>query len=162
MAPWLLRAVVLVPVHAGTSVGVELLARSRPEQGSWLRLAALALLVLVALVWGTRDGARADRTEDDLPARWLKAGLATGPVAAFAAWLVRTLAVDATGLESLWGQLTGGAAFTALLVLVPAVVGVALGRWLVATPGRSRLRRRDRGQSSTEPVEDGASRAMAE
>lgn len=162
VSPWLLRAVVLVPVHAGTSVGVGLLAAANPEQGSWMRLVALGLLVGVALVWGAWDGAHEARAADDLSARWLKAGLAAGPVAAVAAWLVRALAVDATGLESLWGQLTGGASFTALLVLVPAVVGVALGRWLVASPRAPRTRRRDRAQSSTDPVDEGASRAMAE
>ncbi|GAB2927074.1 hypothetical protein GCM10027047_24930 [Rhodococcus aerolatus] len=162
VSPWLLRAVVLAPVHAAVSVGVGLLAAEHPEQGSWLRLVALGLLLAVALVWGTWDGTREARATDDLSARWLKAGLAAGPVAAFAAWLVRVLAVDATGLESLWGQLTGGASFTALMVLVPAVVGVVLGRWLVASPRAPRAPRRGRRQSSTDPVDEGASRAMAE
>jgi hypothetical protein len=54
------------------------------------------------------------------------------------AWLVRGVSmavvlgqgvfVDDTGVESLGAAITGGAAFTALLVLVPAGIGLALGR----------------------------------
>jgi hypothetical protein len=42
----------------------------------------------------------------------------------------KSIFVDQTGVADLGAALTGGAAFTALLVLVPAGVGMLAGRWI--------------------------------
>lgn len=151
--PWLLRALVMVPLHAAVAIGVEVAAVRWPEEGGWLRVVALVVLVVAALVWGTWDGTRAARSWDDPAARWLKAGLLTGPVAGLVVLLVRAGLLDATGMESASAALTGGAAFTALLVLLPAVVGLLLGRWLVAPPKARRAGADDAGPDE-EPGDD--------
>jgi hypothetical protein len=50
----------------------------------------------------------------------------------------KSVFVDQTGVAELGGALTGGAAFTALLVLIPAAIGLAAGRWItVPRPGQT-------------------------
>jgi hypothetical protein len=42
----------------------------------------------------------------------------------------RSVFVDQTGVSELGSALTGGAAFTALLVFVPAGIGLLAGKWI--------------------------------
>jgi hypothetical protein len=42
----------------------------------------------------------------------------------------KSIFVDQSGVPDLGAAITGGAAFTALLVLVPAGVGMVAGRWI--------------------------------
>ena len=130
MNPWLVRATSLVLLHVLVRTGLELLLRTAPGYEQVLRYGALVLLVLVVLLWAGLDAVREDREDvqrDDLTTRWLKAALLTGPVAGLVGWAVQGLLVDASGSEQLLVELTGGAAFTALLVLAPAAVGIFVG-----------------------------------
>ena len=112
-------------VHAGTQTAVAALAARAPSSGGVLRPVALGVLVAVALVWAAADRwlgrPRAGMT-------WFCAALVAGPVAGALAVLAQSLLVDRTGLEALAGAITAGAAFTALLVMVPAALGLGLGR----------------------------------
>lgn len=114
-------------IHAA---GQTVMAIVRAWEPDWVPIAeaiTLGLLVGVALAWGAADGwLRRDRPATS----WLVAALVTGPVAGLLGVIAQGVLVDATGMAALWPALTGGAAFTALLVLVPAVAGIGAGRRL--------------------------------
>lgn len=127
---WLVRATSLIFLHVLVRTGLELVLRSAPAHAGLLRYGSLVLLVLVALLWGGLDAVREDREDvqrDDLAARWLKTALVVGPLAGLVGWAVQGLLIDASGTEQLLVELTGGAAFTALLVLLPAALGLFVG-----------------------------------
>lgn len=109
---------------------------------TWESLAGLISLVLLVgfmigvTYWGASDGrddASANPDPDrrrDLAMTWLLAGLVAGIVSGAVAWLI-SLFDGALYVGGLLNELTTFAAFTALVVFVPAMGGVVLGRWLV-------------------------------
>jgi uncharacterized membrane protein YfcA len=102
-------------------------------------LISIVLLIIYAVVvffWGLSDG-RADATANpdpdrrgDLAMTWLLAGLFAGVVSGAVAWFI-SLFYSSLYVEALINEVTTFAAFTALLVFLFAIAGVALGRWLV-------------------------------
>lgn len=85
---------------------------------------ALAVLVGAAALWSAVDAWR------DVPDRgraWFVAALVTGVVSGILYVIGRAVFVDQTGVAELGGALTGGAAFSALLVLIPAGLGLFVG-----------------------------------
>lgn len=87
----------------------------------------LGALAGVAAVWGAVDRWR---DVEDAGRAWLIASLIAGWGAAVLAVIGKSVFVDQTGVADLGGALTGGAAFTALLVLIPAAIGLAAGHWI--------------------------------
>ncbi|MGV0645169.1 B-4DMT family transporter [Mycolicibacterium sp. XJ879] len=136
MSKWLLRGL----VFAALMVIVRLLQGAMIN--AWETKAGLISVVLVVLyaiavfVWGVADGradAKANPDPDrrgDLAMTWLLAGLFAGVVSGVVAWFI-SLFYQALYVEALINEVTTFAAFTALLVFVLAIAGVALGRWLV-------------------------------
>ncbi|MGV0717959.1 B-4DMT family transporter [Mycolicibacterium sp. XJ662] len=136
MSKWLLRGL----VFAALMVIVRLLQGAMIN--AWETKAGLISVVLVVLyaiavfVWGVADGradAKANPDPDrrgDLAMTWLLAGLFAGIVSGVVAWFI-SLFYQALYVEALINEVTTFAAFTALLVFVMAIAGVALGRWLV-------------------------------
>jgi hypothetical protein len=61
---------------------------------------------------------------------WLISALVAGWGAGVLGVIGRAIFVDQTGVSELGSALTGGAAFTALLVFVPAGVGLLAGKWI--------------------------------
>ena len=109
---------------------------------AWQTQAGLASLVLLLLfvisvgVWGVLDG-RADAVANpdpdrrqDLAMAWLLAGLLAGVLSGAVAWLI-ALFYNGLYTGGLISELTTFAAFTALAVFLPGVIGVAIGRWRV-------------------------------
>lgn len=109
---------------------------------TWQTQAALASLVLLFLfviavgVWGVLDG-RADAVANpdpdrrqDLAMTWLLAGLVAGVLSGAVSWLI-SLFYNGLYTGGLISELTTFAAFTALAVFLPGVIGVAIGRWQV-------------------------------
>jgi hypothetical protein len=109
---------------------------------AWQTQAGLASLVLLFLfvigvgVWGVLDG-RADAVANpdpdrrqDLAMTWLLAGLLAGVLSGAVAWLI-ALFYNGLYTGGLISELTTFAAFTALAVFLPGIVGVAIGRWRV-------------------------------
>jgi hypothetical protein len=109
---------------------------------AWQTQAGLASLVLLFLfvigvgLWGFLDG-RADAVANpdpdrrqDLAMTWLLAGLLAGVLSGAVSWLIALL-YDGLYTGGLISELTTFAAFTALAVFLPGVVGVAIGRWRV-------------------------------
>ncbi|OBK80209.1 B-4DMT family transporter [Mycobacterium sp. 1164985.4] len=136
MSKWLLRGL----VFAALMVIVRLLQGALIN--AWETKAGLISIVLVVLfavavfIWGLIDGradARANPDPDrrgDLAMIWLLAGLFAGIVSGAVAWFI-SMFYKALYVEALVNELTTFAAFTALVVFLMALAGVALGRWLV-------------------------------
>ena len=136
MSKWLLRGL----VFAALMVIVRLLQGAMIN--AWETQAGLISIVLVVLyavavfIWGLADGradARANPDPDrrgDLAMTWLLAGLFAGIVSGAVAWFI-SLFYKSLYVEALINELTTFAAFTALLVFLFSIAGVALGRFLV-------------------------------
>ncbi|MEU3643667.1 B-4DMT family transporter [Lentzea sp. NPDC034063] len=127
MRPWFVRALWMGLLHGAVQTGVAAVGVRSPEASS-VRPIAIGLLIAAAVIWGAVDTAR------DLDGRgmqWFIAALIAGPFAGALGVIGTALLVDQTGQEALWVALTGGAAFTALLVLAPAGLGMLLGGFLV-------------------------------
>jgi hypothetical protein len=94
------------------------------------------LFVIGVFVWGLFDGradARANPDPDrraDLAMTWLLAGLLAGILSGAVAWLI-ALVYKGLYTGGLINEVTTFAAFTALLVFLPGIIGVAVGRWRV-------------------------------
>ncbi len=140
---WLLRGGVLAVVHAVAETVRADYGVAHPTSRTLFEAIMLGVLVGVAAVWGAVD------TWRDVPERgkvWLIASLIAGWGAAILGIIGKSIFVDQTGVADLGGALTGGAAFTALLVLVPACLGFLAGRW-IRVPGRART-------DDTEPADE--------
>ena len=147
MNSWLLRGLafaagmVIVRLVQGT------LINTYPTKAGLISLVLVVLFGILALVWGLFDG-RADANANpdpdrrrDLAMTWLLAGLVAGVVSGAIAWVI-SLFYKNVYVAGLGGELTTFAAFTALLVFIPAIAAVAIGRWLVDRSRPDEPRRR--------------------
>lgn len=137
---------VLVQVTARTAVSYA--AVSWPTHGPLQRNTGLVVVLAVVLLWSGIDALREDLHDDheDLTVRWLKAGVLAGPVAGLLGWAVQALFIDAVGTSQLAGNIIGGGAFTALLIVVPALFGVMFGHFV--RPDRKAERAETRQRAS--------------
>jgi hypothetical protein len=119
-------------VHGATQTAVAAVAAGHPQEMGTVRPLTVALLVGIALVWGGLDGWL---RRPDAGMNWFYACLIGGVVAGILGVVGQASFVDQTGVSALGSALTAGAAFTALLILLPAGLGVAVGSRL-ETPGR--------------------------
>lgn len=132
MPPWLTRGLVLAVVIAAGAVIVARLTVAMPgnEVLTWI---GVALLGGVSLMWGSIDGWL--RRPDPM-VTWLGAGVFAGVAGAVLYIIGRSVFVDESGTHDLGVQLTSGAAFLALLVIVPAGLGLLVGSQL-DTPAKT-------------------------
>ncbi|WP_024805505.1 B-4DMT family transporter [Nocardia sp. BMG51109] len=138
MTAWVLRATVLGALTVGLRILLGFGMVYWPTQGAWMRILCLIVLIGAVAAWGLLDG-RGDRRANPDPERggadltmiWLKAAVVGGLGAGLAAWLVDFVPKFELGDNGLLFELTAGASFIILLLFVPAMVGVALGRFLV-------------------------------
>lgn len=132
MRPWLLRGCVLAVVYAVVETLLDHVQINHPTVGSVLDPILLALLVGVSGTWGGIDGwlRRPHRGM-----RWFYAGLIGGVLAGILSVIGRAAFVDQTGVWALGSALTGDAAFVALLIMLPAGLGVFVGGRLRPPPG---------------------------
>ncbi|OBJ51280.1 hypothetical protein BST16_19375 [Mycobacterium asiaticum DSM 44297] len=105
-------------------------------QSALISIVLLTLFVIASVLWGLRDG-RADAKSnpdpdrrEDLAMIWLLAGLVAGLVSGLVAWII-ALFYKGIYTGGLLNELTTFAAFTALLVFVFGILGVAVGRWRI-------------------------------
>lgn len=128
-------------VHAAVQVALAAVTVHQPTDLSLVRPIVLALLIGVAALWGALDGWM---RRPEGARTWFIAALVAGPLAGLFSVAGRRLMVDRTGLADLWPAMTGGAAFIALLVLVPAALGLLVGGRMEAAP---EARARSRGKA---------------
>jgi hypothetical protein len=135
---WLIRGAVLAFVLAGADVGLAALA-VHDSNLTVLRSISLGVVAGLAALWAAFDGWK---RADERGRAWVLASI----IAGFGSGLLRVVGkavfVDETGLSSLGSALTGDAAFGALIVLIPAGLGLFVG---------ARLSQRDTAKA--EPVE---------
>jgi len=117
-------------VHAAAETVRADFGVAHPTSRTLFEAITLGVLVGVAAVWGALDRWRG---VGDAGRSWLIASLVAGWGAAVLGVIGKSVFVDQTGVADLGGALTGGAAFTALLVLVPAAIGLGAGNWIRAT-----------------------------
>lgn len=133
MRTWLVRGVGMALVHAVAETVRADFGVHNPTSRTVFEALLLGLLVGVAAVWGALDRWRG---LEDAGRTWLIASLVAGWGAAVLGVIGKSAFVDQTGVAELGGALTGGAAFTALLVLIPAGAGLVAGRWIRSTRTR--------------------------
>lgn len=136
MTTWLTRGLafaagmVLVRLVQGTLVNAS------PTNAGSISLALVLLFGVGAFIWGLIDGMADARATPDPDRRremampWLQAGLVAGAVSGLVTWII-SLFDAAVYVDGPITEVTVFAAFTALVVFVPAVFAVSLGRWLV-------------------------------
>jgi hypothetical protein len=136
MSKWMVRGL----VFAGAMVLLRLIQGAIVN--TWPTMSGLASLLLLLLfaiavgVWGGIDG-RADAENEpdpdrrqDLAMTWLLAGISAGVLSGAVSWII---SLFYTGIYTGGpiNELTTFAAFVALLVFLPAILSVSIGRWLV-------------------------------
>ena len=126
----------MTAAHVVARVILGMIITTAPLQGVLSRNVALVIVLVIALVWSGLDGVvdarRHPIVEDraDLMMRWIITGLVTGVAAGLICFLLEGMGVDGLGSQGLLFDVTSGAAGTALLVIVPATIGIAIGRWI--------------------------------
>ncbi|NIJ11676.1 hypothetical protein FHU38_002020 [Saccharomonospora amisosensis] len=144
MPSWVTRGIVMAVLHAAGTVALAKIAVFQPTEVTFVTIVTLALLVGAAALWSAID---AWLGVDRAPRTWFIAALVAGPVSGVLAVIGRAVFVDQTGVNALGAALTGGAAFTALLVLAPAGLGLLVGARL----GGSRATEADDDRVVQEP-----------
>jgi hypothetical protein len=148
MKSWLLRGLVFAALMVVVRLVQGAMINTWETQAGLISVFLVAIFFVAVLAWGLFDGradARANPDPDrrsDLAMTWLLAGLVAGVLSGAVAWFI-SLFYKGLYVEGLINEVTTFAAFTALLVFIPAIVGVAIARWLVdrkaeksAPPGR--------------------------
>ncbi|OBK26976.1 B-4DMT family transporter [Mycobacterium asiaticum] len=136
MNKWMVRGLVFAAAMVVLRLFQGALINAWQTQSALISIVLLTLFVIASVLWGLRDG-RADANtnpdpdrREDLAMVWLLAGLVAGLVSGLVAWII-ALFYKGIYTGGLLNELTTFAAFTALLVFVFGILGVALGRWLV-------------------------------
>jgi uncharacterized membrane protein YfcA len=157
MSKWLLRGLVFAALMVIVRLFQGALINAWETKAGMISITLVVLYAVIVLIWGYADGrsdARANPDPDrrsDLAMTWLLAGLFAGVVSGLVAWLIG-LFYKNLYVEGLINEVTTFAAFTALLVFLFAIIGVALGRWLVdrKTPEQPRRREGDDDRADTD------------
>ncbi|KUI36132.1 hypothetical protein AU195_04555 [Mycobacterium sp. IS-1496] len=148
MSKWLLRGLVFAALMVIVRLLQGAMINAWETRAATISIVLVSLYALAAFLWGFVDGRQdARRNPDpdrrgDLAMTWLLTGLFAGIVSGFVAWLIGVFYKNLY-VEALLNELTTFAAFTALLTFVLAIIGVALGRWLVDRKAPDEPRRRE-------------------
>jgi hypothetical protein len=154
MTTWLLRGLafaagmVIVRLVQGTLINIY------ETKAGLISIVLVVLFGIASFVWGLLDG-RADANANpdpdrrrDLAMTWLLAGLVAGIVSGLVTWII-SLFYKNVYAEGLISEVTTFAAFTALMVFVPAIAAAAIGRFLVDRKRPEQPRRREDGSEGT-------------
>ncbi|MEU7764619.1 B-4DMT family transporter [Nocardia sp. NPDC049190] len=144
MNGWVLRAVVFGALVVVLRAALGFAMAYWPTHGAWMRILCLIVLVATIVSWGVLDG-RADRITGSRPERgsdltllWLKAAVAGGVGSGLVAWVLDWIPRFDLGDNGLLFELTASASFIILLIFVPALIGVGIGRMLADRRGSKR------------------------
>jgi hypothetical protein len=136
MAKWMVRGLVFAVGMVVLRLVQGVLINAFQTMAGLISVALILLFLIAVMVWGLIDGrADARRNPDpdrraDLAMVWLVAGLVAGVVSGAVAWLV-SLLYRGLYVGGLINEITTFAAFTALLVFLPGMGAVTLGRYLI-------------------------------
>jgi len=136
MTTWLPRGLVFAAGMVLLRLVQGTLINTYPTNAGTISVLLVLIFGVGALVWGFLDGmsdARANPYPDrrrDLAMRWLLGGLSAGVISGAVVWLI-SLVYSNIYADGLGPEVTAFAAFTALVVFLPAMLAVAIGRWVV-------------------------------
>ncbi|ACC40628.1 B-4DMT family transporter [Mycobacterium marinum] len=136
MTNWMLRGLAFAAAMVVLRLFQGALINAWQTQAGLISLVLLLLYVIAVIVWGTLDGradAKANPDPDrraDLAMTWLVAGLVAGILSGAVAWII-ALFYKGIYVGGLINEVTTFAAFTALIIFLPGISGVAVGRWRV-------------------------------
>ncbi len=148
MSKWLLRGLVFAALMVFIRLVQGAAINAWETKASLISITLVVLYAIAVFVWGFIDGrsdARANPDPDrraDLAMTWLLAGLFAGLVSGAVAWLISLFYKDLY-VGGLLNELTTFAAFTALLTFLAAILGVAIGHWVVDRHAEERPRKRE-------------------
>lgn len=131
---WITRGVVIALVNVCVRVLLSLVLTHSPTSADIVpRSLAILIVGLVAVIWGGYDAAatvrrqRAAALERDMVVFWLKAAVVAALLSGLLSWLVGHVRSIDIGHNSLFFELTSGAALSLLLAYLPAMLGLSLG-----------------------------------
>ena len=132
MKSWQIRGLVFAAVMVVVRLIQGTLINAFQAQAGLISLVLVVLFIVGPLLWGLLDGradARANPDPDrrrDLAMTWLLASLVAGTLSGAVCWI---LGLFYNGLYTggLVNEVTTFAAFTALCVFLPGIIGVAVG-----------------------------------
>jgi hypothetical protein len=136
MSKWLVRGLVFAALMVVVRLVQGALINAFETKALLISIVLLVLYAIAIAIWGFVDGradARANPDPDrrnDLAMTWLLAGLFAGIVSGAVSWII-SLFYKGLYTGGLINEVTTFAAFTALLIFLPAIIAVAVGRWLV-------------------------------
>src|ERR1700683_545368 len=140
MRAWMLRGLVFGALMVVVRLIQGTIINAWPTKAGLASLVLLTLFILGVVGWGVLDGRAGavakpdpDRRQD-LAMTWLLAGLVAGVLSGAVSWLI-ALVYKGLYTGGLINELTTFAAFTALVVFLPGITGVAVGRWRVDRTG---------------------------
>ncbi len=134
MTAWVMRAMALGALTVALRTVLGFAMEYWPTYGVWFRLLCLVVLIGSALAWGVLDGRRDRRINpdpehgSDLTILWLQAAVAGGLGSGLLAWVLDFVPAFDLGDSGLLFEATAAAAFIVLLIFIPALIGVAVGR----------------------------------
>jgi hypothetical protein len=136
MSKWLLRGLVFAALMVIVRLLQGAMINAWETKAGLISITLVVLFAIAVFIWGLLDGQRDARANpdpdrrDDLAMAWLLAGLFAGVVSGAVTWLI-ALFYKSLYVEGLINEVTTFAAFTALVVFLFAIAGVALGRFMV-------------------------------
>lgn len=136
MNAWIVRGLLLGALVAALRVALGFAMANWPTHGVWFRLLCLVVLLGAVVSWGALDGRRDRETHpdpergSDLTIRWLQAAALGGIGGSLICWLLDFLPGFDLGDNGLLFEATACSAFFLLLIFVPGLVGVGVGRML--------------------------------
>ena len=136
MNKWMVRGLVFAAAMVLVRLVQGALINAWQTQSGLISIVLLLLFIVAVVAWGVIDGradARANPDPDrraDLAMVWLLGGLVAGVLSGAVAWLI-SLFYKGIYTGGLINEVTTFAAFTALIVFLFGIVGVAAGRWRI-------------------------------
>ncbi|OZC53953.1 hypothetical protein CH267_17385 [Rhodococcus sp. 06-621-2] len=145
MTGWVVRGIGMCLINVGVRILLGVTVTQWPLHGSQLRWLGIAVVLIAVVVWAGLDGIRDRRKNpdpdygEDLTMVWLKAAALGGLAAGLVTWLVQLIVDFSVGQNTLFFELTSGAAFTVLVIFIPATIAVFLGRLLAGREANKKL-----------------------
>jgi hypothetical protein len=136
-------------INVGVRILLGVAVTQWPLHGSQLRWIGMAAVLIAVIVWAGLDGIRDRRANPDpeygkdLTMVWLKAAVLGGLGAGLVTWLIQLIVDFSLGQNSLFFELTSGAAFTILVIFIPATIAVFLGRLMAGREAKKKLAAND-------------------
>ena len=150
MTTWLFRGLVFAALWTLERFVQGTLVNQAGTNSSMISIGLAAAMAIPAFLWGLLDG-RADAKHNpdpdrrnDLAMRWILAGVIAGMVSGVACYIISKLTVNMYA-GGLFSELTTITAFSALVIFIPAIIAVSIGRWLVDRKNPYMGRRREEG-----------------